>query len=79
MTLAQKIKAPKVEPLHGKPCSIGVLVANLKGAELDALNTMLASPDWSQYRIWKALTEEGHTVGLQTINRHRGGRCRCGR
>lgn len=68
---------------HGLPCSVGVLLETLKGDELDALKTMLGDPikrdGWSASDIFKALSDEGYTVGYQTIGRHRGGKCRCGR
>jgi hypothetical protein len=43
---------------------------------------MLGTPEkrgWSQRDIYEALTAEGHEVGFQSINRHRGGACRCAR
>lgn len=76
MALADRVHNP-APAMHGKPCSIGVLLDTLTGAELDALKQMLASRDWSQAMVWKALIDEGHEAGLQSINRHRGGRCRC--
>lgn len=66
--------------VHGTPCSMGTLIARLEGEELAALETMLGTPErrgWSAADIYVALTEEGYTVGLQTINRHRGRKCRC--
>jgi hypothetical protein len=67
--------------IQGKPCSVGALIEKLDGAERDALLTMLGTPDdrgWSEGEIYDALVAEGHVVGRQSINRHRGGRCRCG-
>jgi hypothetical protein len=54
-----------------------VLLDTLKGDELAALQHILGSRQWSQAMVWKALTDEGYEVGMQSINRHRGGRCRC--
>ena len=65
---------------HGKPCSVGKLLDELDGAELDALQTMLGTPEqrgWAEGEIYDALIAEGYVVGRQSINRHRGGRCRC--
>lgn len=70
----------KPETIHGKPCSVGVLLTTLEGNDLDALRTMLGTPErrgWSEGDIYDALTAEGYSVGRQSINRHRGGRCRC--
>lgn len=76
MALADRVHNP-APGIHGMPCSVGVLLDTLQGAELDALKQMLASREWSQAMVWKALTDEGYEVGLQSINRHRGSRCRC--
>lgn len=67
-------------PKHGHPCSVGVLLDTLEGAERDALVTMLGTQEvrgWPAPAIWNACKAEGHTLGLQSINRHRGGKCRC--
>lgn len=64
----------------GMPCSIGNLLKVLPETEADALNAMLGTPDnwgWSATEIWDALRAEGYEVGQQTINRHRGKKCRC--
>lgn len=77
MALADRIKNPAAN-MTGLPCSIGALLETLEGDELAALKLMLA-PDsgWSQAMIWKTLMDEGYVVGQQSINRHRGGNCRC--
>ena len=64
-------------PFHGSPCSVRTLLDTLQGDELAALEFMLGSREWSQAMIWKALTDEGYNVGQQSVNRHRGGKCRC--
>ena len=78
MALSDRIAAPEYAT-HGKPCSVGVLLDTLTGKELAALEEILASRAWSQAMVWKALTDEGYEVGMQSINRHRGGKCRCAR
>jgi len=76
MALADKVHNPQ-RNMSGTPCSVGLLLDTLEGDELAALKHMLASREWSQAMVWKALTDEGHEVGLQSINKHRGGNCRC--
>lgn len=76
MALSDRVKAPAPN-MAGMPCSVGVLLDTLTGDERDALTHMLASRAWSQAMVWKALTDEGYEVGMQSINRHRGGKCRC--
>lgn len=82
MSLSERVThAPS--RVHGLPCSVGQLLNKLEGPELDALLTMLGDPEkrdgWSASAIYDALTAEGYTVGYQTISRHRGRKCRCGK
>ena len=82
MTLAQRLTSTPPSNPAGLPCSIGALLARLDGDERDALLAMLGTPEqrgWSQRQIWEALQAEGYEVGMQTVNRHRSGQCRCGR
>jgi hypothetical protein len=79
MALAERLNN-RTAPIQGKPCSVGSLVTKLEGAELAALLTMLGTtsePGWTEGEIYDALIAEGYVVGRQSINRHRGGRCRC--
>jgi hypothetical protein len=81
MALHDKLSQPP-KALHGLPCSIGTLLDKLDGAELEAFKTMLGTPEqrgWSATAIWRACLAEGYEIGLQSINRHRGGKCRCDR
>lgn len=76
MALKDRIESPEYG-LTGKPCSVGVLLDTLDGDELAALKKILADRNWSQAMVWKALADEGYEVGLQSVNRHRGRKCRC--
>jgi hypothetical protein len=78
MALADRVKNPAPN-IHGTPCSVRTLLDTLQGDELAALQHMLGSREWSQAMVWKALVDEGYEVGQQSINRHRGGKCRCAR
>lgn len=79
MALSDRVTNPP-RPIHGYPCSVAALLASLDGDELKAFKTMLGTPSrrgWSASDIYDAVTAEGHSIALQTINRHRSGRCRC--
>lgn len=82
MSLSERVTETP-ERKHGLPCSVGQLLNTLEGPELSALVTMLGDPvkrdGWSAGDIYEALRAENYTVGLQTINRHRGSKCRCGK
>ena len=77
MALTDKIKSGPNAPVHGLPCSIGSLIDQLDGDELAALNAMLYDLGWNAGQVYDALRDEGYTVGRQSINRHRGRKCRC--
>lgn len=61
----------------GLPCSVQELLDNLDEEDSNRLHRWLFELGYSQEVIFKALKDEGHVVGKQTINRHRGGACRC--
>ena len=77
MALSQRITQPPASTPHGLPCSIGALLDRLDGDEKAALNSMLYELGWNAGQIYDAVRDEGYTVGRQSINRHRGERCRC--
>lgn len=81
MSLSERAKIKPVRT-YGTPCSVGHLLETLEGAELDAFLAMLGTPEqrgWSARDIYVAVTAEGHEIGFQSINRHRGGNCKCHR
>lgn len=81
MALADRVTQPPGNKQPGIPCSVGRLLDELPDSERDALQQMLGTPakpsEWTQSAIFDALIAEGHRVGQSTINRHRGGYCRC--
>lgn len=76
MSLADRQLNPPA-PVHGAPCSIGTLLGALEGPELAAFQEMLGSREWNASMIYDAVRDEGHTIGRQSINRHRAKRCLC--
>ena len=76
MPLADKLHE-KPKRTNGLPCSVGSLLETLPESEAKALHDMLYTLGWSAKQIHKAVTDEGHTIAFQTINRHRSSSCRC--
>jgi hypothetical protein len=76
MALSDKLEDAPVR-MAGKPCSIGSLLDSLPPDEVTAFNRMMHELGWSQARIYEAVTAEGHSIGAQSINRHRSRGCRC--
>ena len=79
MSLSERLKEPPSRT-YGMPCSVGNLLNALEGDELKALKAMLGTPEkpgWDATAIFDAVTAEGYSIGRQSINRHRGRKCRC--
>lgn len=79
MALVDRL-SDNVRPMHGYPCSVGALLEKLEGDELAAFKHMLGTPEqrgWPASKIFDAVKAEGYDVAYQTINKHRGGKCRC--
>ena len=70
-------------PKNGTPCSIGKVYdfyAETKPGELAELNAILYEEGNDQSEVYSLLTELGELPfkpGFQTINKHRGKKCRC--
>jgi hypothetical protein len=79
MALVDRIAVAPPGPLHGMPCSLGALETQLatQPDESAALCRMLYDLGWNATQVWDALRAEGYDVGRQSINRHRGRKCRC--
>ena len=76
MALADRLdEAPRRQT--GFACSVGALLDKLPDDEAKALELMMNGLGWSAARIYDALIDEGHTVGRQTIGRHRSKSCSC--
>lgn len=75
MSLLEKLQNPPVRS-NGRPCSIGKVLSSISDPEEQrALQRMLN--EWNAAAVYNALTEEGYTVGVQQIGRHRRHQCSC--
>lgn len=66
--------------MHGTPCSIGLVYEDVADnpVELRELNTLLYDEGNTAGQVFEYLTVDGgYDVGFQSVNRHRGQRCRC--
>jgi hypothetical protein len=79
VALTQRSKAPA--PIHGKPCSIALVYAAVADTpdELAELNAILYEEGNNQAQVFKYLTDDGYVIGFQSVNTHRGMKCRCWR
>jgi hypothetical protein len=77
MALATRNQAPPAK--NGTPCSIAVVYEAVAAdpAELRELNAILYEEGNTQAQVFKYLTDDGYTIGFQTVNKHRGKNCRC--
>jgi hypothetical protein len=77
VALADRLEAGPPSVIHGTPCSVGTTLSALAAKERAALQRMLDDRTWTEGMIFEALTDEGITVGRQSIGRHRRRGCRC--
>jgi len=79
MPLANRATTTVKPTIHGAPCSIGKYYRdNLDDhAELAELNSLLYDEGKDAGQVWNELDANGITVARSTINKHRGGNCRC--
>jgi hypothetical protein len=77
MALATRNQAPAAK--NGKPCSIAVVYEAVADdpIELRELNVILYEEGNTQAQVFKYLTDDGYTIGFQSVNNHRGKSCRC--
>lgn len=62
----------------GPPCGMAVILDQLDDQERAQLEEALSDRSITAHIIATVLTNHGHRVALQTVGRHRGGRCACG-
>jgi hypothetical protein len=79
MSLADRAEQPAPPTIHGSPCSIGALEQAVAHdpAEAEGLRRILYDLGWNAGQVFDALAAEKLSVGRQSINRHRGRKCRC--
>lgn len=80
MPLSARPKDNSEAPVHGAPCSIGLVYKAVADdpVELAELNAILYEEGKTQRQVYDVLTEDGgFKVGSSTINKHRGRDCRC--
>ena len=61
----------------GPPCSVALLLSELKGDDRQAVIEALGDPKVPATAIDRALLKEGHRVGSNSLQRHRRGECSC--
>ena len=77
-SLFDKIKTAS-ESIPGGTCTAGKLLEALTPADRADLEAALADRSIPATIIAKVLTETGHKIGDDAVQRHRRGACACGR
>lgn len=62
----------------GPPCGMRLILDALPDDERTQVEEALADRAITAHIIATVLTNHGHRIALQTVGRHRGGRCACG-
>ena len=84
MALMDRLEGPNSSTQPGLPCRLGSLLRgdDLKNEDKEYLSRILDVPIGVPGRIpntaiARALSLEGHTIGVAAVNRHRRKDCRC--
>jgi hypothetical protein len=79
MPLKSLAPVQKQPTVHGAPCSIGKIYRdNLADVEeIDQLDSLLYEQRNTAREVWDELVRAGYQAKLSTVNKHRGGSCRC--
>lgn len=76
-SLLEEMRTEARKP-KGPPCGMGVILDQLGSEERAQLEEALADRLITAHIIATVLSNHGHRVAIQTVGRHRGGRCACG-
>lgn len=71
--------AVEAQQRRGARCMVLVVRRRLDAEDAAALDEALVSPTTSGAAIVRALTQSGHTITENSVQRHRRGDCSCGR
>lgn len=73
MTLAERLKAPPVDPAH-QWCQVGKFLKGLNPVDRAALTNALADQEWTATQIKQVIKwEDGTNVSVRHIRQHRNG------
>jgi hypothetical protein len=79
MSLKERLIEPAKSLSGGKPCGIKVLMDGLSEDERAALEKALKMDSgWGHTALKIILVDEGHSVSVKIIERHRRKECTCG-
>lgn len=76
MPLSDDLTAEASKPSR-RSCGVRTLLSQLEPDDFDAVVTALADPRMTGTAIQRALTKNGHDIGIATIQRHRREACAC--
>lgn len=77
MSFAARVDSPPVAS-RGLKCGISRLLDSIQTSdEQQALEDMLDNPSWGHKAIFEAVRQEGFSVSIRSIERHRRSECGC--
>lgn len=76
LSIADQLAIPRQH--RPRPCRTKAILDALTGDDRKAVKAALEGTDFHSTQIADVLTQAGHQISDQTINRHRQGKCSCG-
>lgn len=61
----------------GPPCAISVILGRLADSDATSLREALADSDIAHTTIYRVLIDNGFSLSINTVQRHRRGECAC--
>jgi len=79
MSLAEAFTNP-TRTIHGPTCRVYKILGTLETKDFDTLSAVLdKNSAWSSTQIAAILSDQGHPIKADALQRHRRGACECGR
>ncbi|CAB4173508.1 hypothetical protein UFOVP955_32 [uncultured Caudovirales phage] len=79
MSLADAFTTP-TRTIHGPTCGVYKILGTLESKDFETLSAVLdKNSPWTSTQIAAILSDQGHPIKADALQRHRRGACECGR
>lgn len=77
MSSLESLANPDYRPPRGPACTVAVIIATADPETAQLFTAALANAYAPSTAIAKAITDRGHPISANVVQRHRRGECRC--
>lgn len=77
MSSLESLANPDYRPPHGPACTVAVILRTADEETAELFTAALANAYAPSSAIAKAMTDRGHKISANVLQRHRRGDCRC--